>query len=73
MADEVTGWPSSSDAYQLTSRIGQGAFSEVWKARCIPKNVPVAVKVMDLENINSTFEDITQEVSPPCLFGKIGA
>lgn len=63
MADETTGWPSSADQYQLESRIGQGAFSEVWKAHCRPRNTPVAVKVMDLENINSSFEDITQEVS----------
>ena len=57
-------WPSDSQDYQFQTKIGQGAFSVAWKAICLTKaNQPVAIKIMDLENINSTFEDIRQEVT----------
>lgn len=56
-------WPSSAESFPLEKRIGQGAFSTVWKSRCTAReNLPVAIKIMDLENINSSFEDIRQEV-----------
>jgi len=56
-------WPSSVDQFPLEKKIGQGAFATVYKAHCPAKgNIPVAIKVMDLENINSSFEDIRQEV-----------
>ena len=49
--------------YELGSRIGSGAFSSVYRAKL--KNnegSQVAIKVMDLEHISSSFEDITTEV-----------
>ncbi len=56
-------WPSSVDQFPLEKKIGQGAFATVYKAHCPAKdNIAVAIKVMDLENINSSFEDIRQEV-----------
>jgi len=55
-------WPSSAEYYLLDRKIGQGAFSSVHIARCPTKETNVAIKVMDLENINSSFEDIRQEV-----------
>lgn len=56
-------WPSSVDQFPLEKKIGQGAFATVWKATCPAKaNMAVAIKIMDLENINSSFEDIRQEV-----------
>lgn len=56
-------WPSSVDQFPLEKKIGQGAFATVWKSTCPAKgNMAVAVKIMDLENINSSFEDIRQEV-----------
>jgi serine/threonine-protein kinase OSR1/STK39 len=61
MTDEAS-WPSSADQYQLEKRVGTGAFSQVWRARCPAKESHVAIKIMDLENINSSFEDIRQEV-----------
>ncbi|TFJ88140.1 hypothetical protein NSK_000494 [Nannochloropsis salina CCMP1776] len=56
-------WPSCVEQFPLEKKIGQGAFATVYKAHCPAKaNVAVAIKVMDLENINSSFEDIRQEV-----------
>ena len=31
-------WPTSSEYYELSNRIGQGAFASVWRARTIRKN-----------------------------------
>lgn len=36
----------------------QGAFAKVWKAYCAPKKTHVAIKIMDLEKITTSFEDI---------------
>ncbi|CAM9754871.1 unnamed protein product [Choristocarpus tenellus] len=51
-----------SDGYALEKMIGRGAFATVWKAWCPAKGVNVAIKVMDLENVTHSFEDIRQEV-----------
>lgn len=44
--------------------IGSGSFSSVWRAELQGAEPPkqVAVKIMDLENISSSFDDILQEV-----------
>lgn len=56
-------WPTNADGYKLDKIIGKGAFATVWKAFCAARGVHVAVKVMDLENVTHSFEDIRQEVS----------
>ena len=56
-------WPTGADGYKLDKMIGKGAFATVWKAFCAARGVHVAVKVMDLENVTHSFEDIRQEVS----------
>lgn len=55
-------WPTGADGYKLDKIIGKGAFATVWKAFCATRGVHVAVKVMDLENVTHSFEDIRQEV-----------
>ncbi|OQR93789.1 protein kinase [Achlya hypogyna] len=55
-------WPTSADDYQVIEKIGQGAFAKVMKAYCKPKDVFVAIKIMDLERITTSFEDIRAEV-----------
>ena len=55
-------WPTGADGYKLDKMIGKGAFATVWKAFCAVRGVHVAVKVMDLENVTHSFEDIRQEV-----------
>ncbi|RLN48486.1 hypothetical protein BBJ28_00006775 [Nothophytophthora sp. Chile5] len=59
MADE---WPTVAAEYQIIEQIGQGAFAKVWKAYCVPKKIHVAIKIMDLEKITTSFEDIRAEV-----------
>ena len=51
-------WPNDRNAYQLQQCIGLGASSSVWEALCIPLNTAVAVKVIDMEGMTSTFEEI---------------
>ena len=57
-----TVWPTDYTQYDLHTSIGSGAFSSVWKAKCRENELEVAIKVMDLENISTSFEDILQEV-----------
>ena len=55
-------WPADAKQYQTIQRIGRGAFSGVWKAICKSNKQEVAIKIMDLEKISTSFEDIVQEV-----------
>ena len=49
-----------SNQYNFVSLLGKGSFSKVYKAECISNGQEVAIKVMDLESINTSFEDILQ-------------
>ena len=42
--------------------VGQGAFAKVYKAKCAQMKKDVAIKIMDLEKITTSFEDIRAEV-----------
>jgi serine/threonine-protein kinase OSR1/STK39 len=59
-------WPTDAKSYQLLRRIGVGSFSTVCQAsiaRGTSQSLEyVAIKIMDLENISTSFEDILQEV-----------
>ncbi|ETV77280.1 STE/STE20/FRAY protein kinase [Aphanomyces astaci] len=57
-----TEWPTSAEDYQIIEKVGQGAFAKVMKAYCRPKDTYVAIKIMDLEKITTSFEDIRAEV-----------
>lgn len=50
--------PSSSDEYKLCHPIGKGATADVWFAICIPINLPVAIKIIDLDRCPSSLEEI---------------
>jgi len=56
------GWPLSPDGYTLLEEIGQGAFAKVLKSYCKSKDTHVGVKIMALENINVSIEEIQSEV-----------
>lgn len=56
------GWPLAPEGYELLVEIGQGAFAKVIKARCPSKDTFVAVKIMALENITTSLEEIHAEV-----------
>lgn len=59
-------WPNNSDSYDLTTRIGHGAFAHVHKA--VVKSGPrtgseVAVKIIELEEFaDSSLEEIRREL-----------
>jgi len=60
-------YPYEVSAYRLLGKkIGRGAFSSVWRAMVKVSSEEeeqlVAVKIMDLENISTSFENILQEV-----------
>lgn len=55
-------WPTIANEYEILEIIGQGAFAKVWKAYCKKKDAYVAIKIMDLEKITTSFEDIRAEV-----------
>lgn len=61
--EDDNSWPCTADDYEVQNKIGQGAFAVVWKAFCPKKGLPVAIKVMELENVTHAFEDIRQEVN----------
>ena len=55
-------WSNSASGYELLFQIGQGAFAKVWQAKALDKGVDVAIKIIELDNLSSTLNDIYQEV-----------
>lgn len=65
-------WPTDASGYALSQMIGSGSFSSVWRAEVLAdrsmsgevagRPAQVAIKIMDLENIGTSFDDILQEV-----------
>ncbi|KDD76752.1 protein kinase, partial [Helicosporidium sp. ATCC 50920] len=66
-------YPTSADAYELLEEAGRGVSATVWSAICKPFNEPVAIKLMDLENMNCSLDEIVREaqtmrsLNHPCL------
>ncbi len=58
-------WPLSAEHYVLDTKIGIGAFATVWMAHCVAFETPrlVAIKIMDLEILSNSFEEIRMEVN----------
>lgn len=56
--------PAFRSAYELRQCIGQGASSTVWTAYCKTLGQIVAVKVIDMEGVSSTFEEIRVRREP---------
>ncbi len=58
-------WPLSAQHYVLDTKIGIGAFATVWMAYCMAFENPrrVAIKIMDLEILSNSFEEIRMEVN----------
>ena len=56
-------WPTDAESYDFEGLVGRGAFAQVYRATCVSRRrAAVAVKVMDLEQISTSLEDIRQEV-----------
>lgn len=58
-------FPSSADAYNLCHPIGKGATADVWFAVCIPLNLPVAIKIIDLDSCPSSLDEIRVSLIQP--------
>jgi serine/threonine protein kinase len=59
-------WPTSASQYEQGVLIGKGTFSTVYTGICksYPKQPQkICIKIMDLENIIISFEEILQEIS----------
>ena len=56
-------YPADVQGYKIICEIGRGASATVFKARCIPLNENVAIKILDLETLPGQIED-----SLVCLF-----
>jgi serine/threonine protein kinase len=66
VANKSFQWPTSASQYGQGVLIGKGTFSSVYTGIC--KNYPkqpqkICIKIMDLENIIISFEEILQEIS----------
>ncbi|KAJ5068231.1 serine/threonine-protein kinase ste20-like-related [Anaeramoeba ignava] len=55
-------YPTNRKDYELLTKIGSGATSTVWKAKCIPLNEIIAIKIVDLEEIGVEMEELSQEI-----------
>ena len=60
-------WPTDAAGYSLSKQIGNGSFSSVWKAEVAESRELVSIKIMDLENVGTSFDDILQEVQTMTL------
>lgn len=54
-------WPTSSAAYELVEECGRGVSATVWRARLRETGEEIAVKLLDLENVNCSLEEIVRE------------
>lgn len=55
-------WPANHEAYELVGKIGYGAFATVWRGLNLLNGRDCAIKIIDLENIDTNFVDIRLEV-----------
>ena len=71
--DQEWSWSTDSTQYDLLGKIGQGAFASVWKAsttltskastaETTTRRTECAVKVLELDQIDSDLQEITKEV-----------
>lgn len=56
----TTEWPADPSLYNLVTKIGSGAFATVWKAE--RKDTDCAVKVLNLDAVDTNLAEIRQEV-----------
>ncbi|KAA0157535.1 hypothetical protein FNF29_00111 [Cafeteria roenbergensis] len=64
---EADGWPTTASAYKLGGVIGQGAFAKVYRAECTSRSETVAVKIIELDKVQTPIEVIMNEVRAMAL------
>ena len=55
-------WPTDPSSYELIGKIGHGAFATVWRAKTSDDGRECAVKVLNLDNIDTNLSEIRREV-----------
>ena len=58
----VAEWPADPSLYNLVTKIGLGAFATVWKAERKDESLACAVKVLNLDSVDTNLAEIRQEV-----------
>lgn len=57
MSETKNVYPADINAYHILREIGQGSSATVYKAKCIPLNEIVAIKIIDLERVQGALQD----------------
>ncbi|KAI7749222.1 hypothetical protein M8C21_002828 [Ambrosia artemisiifolia] len=60
-------FPVNAEDYKLYEEVGEGVSASVYRALCVPLNVIVAIKVLDLEKCNNDLDGIRREVQTMSL------
>ncbi|CAL5038457.1 unnamed protein product [Urochloa decumbens] len=60
-------FPTNPDEYKLYEEIGEGVSATVYRALCVPLDIMVAIKVLDLEKCNNDLDGIRREVQTMSL------
>ncbi|KAL6639855.1 hypothetical protein ACP70R_022450 [Stipagrostis hirtigluma subsp. patula] len=60
-------FPADPNEYKLCEEIGEGVSATVYRALCVPLDVVVAIKVLDLEKCNNDLDGIRREVQTMSL------
>ncbi|XP_068652640.1 serine/threonine-protein kinase BLUS1-like [Aristolochia californica] len=60
-------YPIGAEDYELLEEIGQGVSASVYRARCVPLNEIVAIKILDFERNNSDLGNISREAQTMIL------
>lgn len=60
-------FPTDPKEYKLCEEVGDGVSATVYKALCIPLNIEVAIKVLDLEKCSNDLDGIRREVQTMSL------
>lgn len=60
MAQSTMSWGLEASDYRFINVVGSGSFSKVYRAENLSDKAQVAIKVMDLDNVSTSFEDILQ-------------
>lgn len=55
-------WPTDPSSYELIGKIGQGAFATVWRAQTKSSGKECAVKVLNLDHVDTNLSEIRLEV-----------
>ncbi|KAL6909806.1 hypothetical protein ACP4OV_001465 [Aristida adscensionis] len=60
-------FPTDPNEYKLCEEIGDGVSATVYRAVCVPLDLVVAIKVLDLEKCNNDLDGIRREVQTMSL------